>query len=155
MEVSNNINNYQMLSTQQKPVTTPVEPQDPKYTNGEIYEASDGNVIREDGELTLTPQGENNLNSVNVENEAEEDAAAVAQADAQRETATNYLAHQSKKSQVEIYLAVATDGNVEVGSNNDTVSIIESLRDVQKQNNAVAAYATYQENQNSAKPELY
>ena len=42
-----------------------------------------------------------------------------------------------------------SDGKVEVGGN-DTADVIESLRDVQKQNNAVAAYATYEENQNPA-----
>jgi len=156
MEISSHTNNYQALNTQQKPVTLPVEPKpDPTYTNNEIYEASNGNLIRNnDGEVGLTPQGQNNV----AKNEAEETAAAQAEKEAtrteQRGTATNYLAAQSKKSQVEIYLAVATDGKVEVGDDK-TPSIIESLRDVQKQNNAVEAYATYAENQKGGKAALY
>ncbi len=150
MEVSNNTNNYQMLSAQQRHVIQPVPQEDPKYTNGEVYEASQGNAIRNnDGELTLTPQGQNNVDNKKAENTAEAQAASEAQKDAQRSTATDYLAHKSKQSQVEIYLAVATDNKVELG-NDSTASVIESLRDVQKQNNAVEAYATYKENQNPA-----
>jgi hypothetical protein len=150
MEVSTT-NNYQVLSAQQRPSIQPV-PQEPTYSNKEIYEASQGNAIRNDsGEITLTPQGQTNLQSAKAENTAEKEAASQAQKDAQRDTATDYLAHQSKKSQVEIYLSVATDNRVEIGSDGDIVSVIESLRDVQKQNNIVAAYATYQENQNPTK----
>jgi hypothetical protein len=151
MEISNNTNSYQALSTQQKPITLPVEPQEPKYTNGEIYEASQGNAIRNDeGKVVLTPQGQNNVDNVKADNAAEEATASQEQKDAQRSTATDYLAHQSKKSQVEIYLAVASESKVEL-ENDSTASIIESLRDVQKQNNAVEAYATYKENQNPTK----
>jgi len=41
MEVSNINNQYQALQTQQKPVVLPT-PEDPKYSNKEIYEASQG-----------------------------------------------------------------------------------------------------------------
>ena len=58
------------------------------------------------------------------------------------------------QSQVEIYLAVATDGKVDIGDD-QTPSIIESLRDVQKQNNAVEAYATYEENQKNTNSSIY
>ena len=151
MEISNNTNNYQALSAQQKPITLPVEPQEPKYTSGEIYEASQGNAIRNnDGAVVLTPQGQNNVDNKQAAATAEDEAATVAQRDDQRANATDYLAHQSKKSQVEIYLAVASDSKVELG-NDSTASIIESLRDVQKQNNAVEAYATYKENQDPVK----
>jgi len=44
-------------------------------------------------------------------------------------------------------MAVAT--NDESSHFNETASILETLRDVQKQNNTVEAYATYQENQKS------
>jgi len=150
MEISNTINNYQMLSTQQRPTIQPV-PQDPTYSNKEIYEASQGNLIRgNDGEIGLTPQGENSIENAKIQNEEETAAADRATKDDQRANATDYLAHKSMQSQVEIYLAVATDSKVELGSDS-TPSIIESLRDVQKQNNAVQAYATYQENQNPSK----
>jgi hypothetical protein len=149
MEISSQSNNYQMMNTHQQPnpITTPVEPNEPKYTNGEIYEASQGNLIRDDGDISLTPQGENNINNAKQDNADEASAEAQAKTDAQRGVAVDYIGAQSKQSQVEIYLAVATDGKVEVGGN-DTADVIESLRDVQKQNNAVAAYATYEENQN-------
>jgi len=73
---------------------------------------------------------------------------AQAQKDDVRGTVVDYAAYQSKKSQVEIYLSVATDSNVEIG--NDTATILESLRETQKQNNTVQAYAQYQENQQGA-----
>jgi len=154
MEISNNTNNYQTLSSQQQAVTLPIEPQEPEYTNGDIYKASQGNAIRnKDGDIVLTPQGENALNQKEAKNLADEEAAATAQKDSQRATATGYLAYKSQKSQVEIYLAVATDGKS--SSSDSTASVIESLRDVQKQNDAVAAYATYRENQNGNKPILF
>ncbi len=153
MEVSAQSNNYQMMNAQQQHVIQPV-PQEPASSNKDIYEASQGNVIRKDGEVGLTPQGQNNVSNKQDANVAADEAAAQAEKDAQRENATNFLGAKSKQSQVEIYLAVATDSKVELG-NDDTASIIESLRDVQKQNNVVEAYATYQENQNGGKAVLF
>jgi len=155
MQVSNTTNQYQALQTQQQPITTPVEPKDPTYSNKEIYEASQGNLIRnKDGEIGLTPQGQTNINNSQDAKATEADQAAQEQKDARRGTAVDYLAVSSKKSQAEIYLAVATDGNS--GSNNNaTADVISELRDVQKQNNAVQAYATYQDNQAQGKPALY
>ena len=154
MQVSSNTNQYQALQSQQQPVTLPAQPTDPKYSNKEIYEASQGNIIRGDkGKLELTPQGDTKVNN------AKEDAATVvaeetqAQKDSARETATGFLAASSKKSQVEIYLAVATEGKV--SQDNTTADVISTLRDVQKQNNAVQAYATYQEAQKNGAPALY
>ena len=158
MQISAQTNNYQMLNVhqepKQQPITTPVEPNDSTYTNGEIYEASQGNLIRNnDGDISLTPQGETNINNAKDEKATELAAEDQATKDAQRGVAVDYIGAQSKQSQVEIYLAVATEGKVEVGENS-TPSIIESLRDVQKQNNAVEAYATYQANQNPMKSQF-
>ena len=151
MEISNNTNSYQLQAQEYKAVTLPIEPpKEPTYTNKEIYEASGGNLIRVDGELSLTPQGETNINNAKEDKVNETAQAEEAEQDAQRATATGYLAHQSQKSQVEIYLSVAINSKVEL-ENDDTANIIETLRDVQKQNNAVAAYAAYQENQNPSK----
>ena len=152
MEISSQTNNYQMMNNlHQQPVT--IQPVEPKPENehgaGEVYEASNGNAITtKDGGLELTPQGQNNI--ANAQEAAATETANEAQAaqDAKRGTAVDYIGAQSKQSQIEIYLSVATDSKVEVGTDGDTASIIESLRDVQKQNNAVEAYATYQENQN-------
>lgn len=154
MQVSSNTNQYQSLQAQQQPVTLPVQPTEPKYSNKEIYEASQGNVIRNDkDELALTPQGETNLNNTKDAKAEETAAQAQAQKDETRAAATSLLSASSKKSQVEIYLAVATDGKSSSG--NQTADIISSLRDVQKQNNAVQAYATYQEEQKNGAPALY
>ncbi len=147
MQISSTTNSYQALQVQQQPVTTlPIKEPEPTYSDKELYDASQGNIIRNnDGEIGLTPQGETNLNNSQETKANEEAQAQQAQRDDRRGTATDYVAINSKKSQVEIYLAVATDG--EVSSNNETVNVINELRDVQKQNNTVQAYATYQENQ--------
>jgi len=156
MEVSSQINNYQTLNSYQKrqdgPVTIPAEPKPEAVTASpeDVYKASNGNlIIDKDGNLSLTAQGQLNVSNAV---DAKETAAAEetqAQKDEVRGVLVDYTAAQSKKSQIEIALAVATDGEVEYNSN-DTAVILESLRDVQKQNNAVQAYATYKENQNSS-----
>ena len=146
MEISTQTSSFQALSSNQKPITTPVEP--PKvttYSNEEVYEASQGNAIRNDGELTLTPQGETNRANSQADQAATVQAETQAQKDAKRENGADYLSHQSNKSQAEIYLAVATDDSYD--NTNSTATVIETLRDVQKQNNAVQAYAVKQENQ--------
>ena len=146
MQVSSNTNQYQTLQMQQQPITLPVQPTEPKYSNKEIYEASQGNLTRNDkGELTLTPQAETNINNAKNDKAQEVTTQVESQKDDARAAATGLLNASSKKSQVEIYLAVATDG--ESSSGNQTADIISNLRDVQKQNNAVQAYATYQEAQ--------
>jgi hypothetical protein len=154
MQVTNTTNQYQALQTQQQPITTPVEPKDPTYSNKDIYEASQGNLIRGEEGLELTTQGELNVNNTKDAKATETEQAAQAQKDAQRGTAVDYLAVSSKKSQAEIYLAVATDGNSD-SSSNATADIISELRDVQKQNNAVQAYATYQDNQAQGQAALF
>ena len=154
MQVSSTTNQYQALQTQQHPVTLPVQPQDPTYSNKEIYEASQGNLIRgKDGEIELTPQGQTNI--TNAKNDAAQTAASEVQSDkdATRGVAVDYLAASSQKSQVEIYLAVATEGKA--SQNNATADVISELREVQKQNNAVQAYATYKEAEKNGLPALF
>lgn len=70
-----------------------------------------------------------------------------------RKVAVGYLAHQSKKSQIEIYLSVAT--GEDSSNQNSTAQAVSSLRDVQKQNDAVEAYATYKEEQKNSQPTLF
>ena len=149
MQVSGNTNNYQTLNAQQQAVTLPA-PQEPKYSDKEVYEGSNGNLYRGKDGISLTPQAEININNSKEDKATQTSQESQAQKDAQRGVAVDYLAASSKQSQVEIYLAAATDG--EYSSNNATADIINTLRDVQKQNNAVEAYATYKEAQNSAKP---
>jgi len=148
MEVSTQTNSFQTMNNHQKNVTTPVEPKEPTYGNKEIYEASQGNLIRNDGEIVLTSQGQNSVANAKADNVAEAEAESQAKQDNMRETGVDYIAQQSKQSQIEIYLSVATDSEVDVGSS--TASVVETLRDVQKQNDAVEAYAKYQENQNGS-----
>lgn len=142
MELSSNTYNN-------NPSIQPIPKQDPTYSNKEVYEASQGNVVRNNsGELAVTPQGQTNLNNAQEAKATQTAEQVQASKDSQRDNATNILSTQSKKSQVEIYLSVASEGNDNPIENN-TASIIESLRDVQKQNNAVEAYAAYKENQNT------
>jgi len=130
------------VTATQPPSIQPV-PQTPTYSNKEVYDASQGNVIRgESGDLQLTPQGETNLNNAKEEATTEAQAQTQAKRDDTRANAVDYLAYSSKKSQVEIYLAVASD------SDDSTANIVSALRDVQKQNAAVEAYAQYQAGEN-------
>jgi hypothetical protein len=154
MQVNTNTNQYQLLQTQQQPVTLPVEPKDPIYSNREIYDASQGNIIRDDeGNLTLTPQGQVNYNNEKEALAAQTAATIQAEKDALRATATDFIEQSSKKSQLEIYFAVATDG--ESAEDDTTIEVLSNLRDVQKQNNTIEAYAKYQEAQNSTNPSFY
>jgi len=153
MEVSSQTNNYQALNSYQQrketPVTLPVEQPKTEASPEDVYKASNGNLISDkDGNISLTPEGQ--LNVSNAQSAQEEALAQETQSqkDALRGVAVDYTAAQSKKSQVEIALAVATDSSL--SSSNDTAAVLESLRDVQKQNNTVEAYATYKQNQNSS-----
>jgi len=125
------------------------------FASEDIYKASKGNlVVGKDGDIVLTPQGQNNIsNAIDAKN-AEIAQENQAQKDAQKDLAVDYLGAQSKKSQVEIYLAVALDNKADL-KEDAKASIFETLRDVQKQNNAVQAYAAYQENQKGGKPALF
>ena len=117
--------------TQPTPMPIVVSPREERF-NENIYEASNGYIINtEDGELALTPQGQTNLDNKKENNALEAQLQSQEQKDQQRANGAEYLAHKSMQSQVEIYLAVATDSNV----------------DIQKQNSAVEAYAIYEENQ--------
>ncbi|WP_321777224.1 hypothetical protein [Sulfurimonas sp.] len=155
MQVSSQTNNFAAMNAYQQPVQQIAPKPEPTHSNEDIYKASNGNLVAgKDGGVALTPQGE--LNVANKQEEKATQASDEEQAtkDAQRGVATDYLGTQSKKSQVEIYLAVTSDSKVSLGEN-DTASIIETLRDVQKQNNAVQAYSTYQENQKGGHPALF
>ena len=133
MEISNQTNNYQTLNMQQKPISIQPVPNEDKPS------------------LEVSP--EKRLDIENTINDKQTEAADKTQAekDQLRMAMVNDLEKQSKKTQVEIYLSVATDSKVELGGNS-TIDSLNILRDVQKQNNSVAAYATYQENQNGDMP---
>ena len=135
MQVTSQINSYQDLSVKPTPVTIQPVPQEEKKLSN----------------LEVSPE-----KRLEVENSVDDKQTANAeksqeQRDQQRGLLVDQLERQSRKTQVEIYLSVATDSKVEIGGNN-TIDSINILKDVQKQNNSVAAYATYQENQNEANP---
>lgn len=129
MQVSSNSNNYQTLSTQNKQVTAPVQAEE------------------------LKPQEQLKPGDAQEDQATQASQPTQTQQDAKPGVAVDYLAASSKKSQVEIYLAAATEGTS--GSNDKTPSVIESLRDVQKQNKAVEAYAAYKTNQDNSTPTPY
>jgi len=153
MEVATQTNNYQMLNAYKQnsdgPVTLPVEPKEPTYSLGDIYDASQGNLISDrEGNISLTPQGEVNLGNAIDDKKTQVEQEEQAKKDAFRSSVVDYVGMQSKKSQAEIYLSVATDSDMDLGGAKDTAQVLESLRDIQKQNNLVQAYAIYKENQN-------
>jgi len=154
MEVSSQTNNYQAINAYQKnveaPVTLPVEPGQTVTSPEDVYKASNGNVISDQsGNISLTPQGQLNASNAQSAQDTAKAEETQAQKDAKRGIAVDYTASQSKKSQVEIAMAVASDDSSTNSAMNETATIVESLRDVQKQNNVVQAYATYKENQNA------
>jgi biotin synthase-related radical SAM superfamily protein len=57
----------------------------------------------------------------------------------------DYAGVQSKKSQWDIYMSVMTQSDVD-SSDDGMINFLEELRDIQKQNNTVEAYALYAEN---------
>lgn len=156
MNVSNVQNNYQTLNSYQRPVVPeqpvekpPIEKPTTEYSPGEVYKASKGNIIADrEGNLSLTPQGE--LNVANAKQARADAATAELQEkkDNLRGFVVDYAAYQSKKTQVEIYLAVATqNSDIDININHKSINVVESLRETQKQNNIVQAYTQYQENQ--------
>ena len=153
MQVEASSYGYSALNNYQKPSILPIEL--PDYSNKEIYEASDGNIIRgDDGKLHLTPQGQTNLNNAIEDAQKEVQAQKEQEAAATREFVAGVVSAQSKKTQAEIYLAVASDGKYSIGNGISASDIIKSLRDVQEHNNFVQAYAAYAQNQQD-KPVLY
>lgn len=139
-------NNYQAPSTlqrrQEPPVTAPVESQEPQESqdsSNEASEASSSNTVSSgNAGMSSSQQDQGNVNNVVNSLTTQQTQE---QTDAPKSVAVDYVGSQSKQSQVEINLSAATD------SQNSTASTLESLRNVQKQNNAVDAYATYRENQ--------
>jgi len=125
MQVSQNTN-YELIST-------------PKKENEDFVNNQEIKLQEQKSEV-LTAQNEQRNVSIEEKDEL-------------RKTAVNYLDNQSKKSQAEIYLSVATDEDT--SNQNSTTQAINSFRDVQKQNEVVEAYATYKEEQKNSEPSLF
>ncbi|NOQ30084.1 MAG: hypothetical protein GQ570_03065 [Helicobacteraceae bacterium] len=141
MEISTQTNSYEQMSMYQQKVTA----QEALVEVG--LPPSTMPIKEETPEKEIPIEEQMRLDAEAATKKEQEDADVQASKDAQREYAAGYASHQSKQSQVEIYLSVATGSDIDLG--NDTANILETLRDVQKQNNQVTAYSTYQENQNS------
>ena len=137
MNISTQNTNYQTLVQHQKPTKL--------YNKQEISKASNGNAtVGKDGEITLTPQG-----MVNLEHTFEKDVKAIEKEVRKEEQAFLHFAadvikEQSQKMQVEMFLAVANEG-MHNGISNNTINLIELLREVQLENNIVQAYSIYEE----------
>jgi len=137
MKISSQNNNYQTLLQHQKP--------NKFYNKLEISKASNGNAtLDKDGKLELTPQG-----MVNLEHALEKDVQAIDKEVKKEEKAllhfaADFLKEQSQKMQVEMFLSVAIESEHE-GISNNTINLIELLREAQLENNIVEAYAIYEE----------
>ena len=107
------------------------------------------NVARaNNSEVFLRPDEQIKTNKAQDEKTTEISEELQSNKDSQRENATNTLAKQSKKSQVEISLATTTE-KTQSSIKNDTAETIETLRDAQKRNDTLQAHAAYKENQNT------
>ena len=137
MQVTSQINSYQDLNIQQKPVTIKPDQQEEKRL-------SDTDISTEK-RLEIENRVDDKKIAVTDKSQEEKDQL--------RGVMVDRLEHQSKKTQVEIYLSVATDSNVKLGESS-TKDSLNILRDVQKQNNEVVAHATYQENQKESATSL-
>jgi len=128
MEVSslNNYNtlvNYQRITTPKNPSILPIE-------------------TPQEQEPQLTPEQQLELQKqleALQEKKAQEEQE---KKDTLRAFTMDYIGTQSKKTQFEIYLSGMLENDVDI--TND-INIIESLRDVKKQNELINGYATYKE----------
>jgi len=108
---------------------------------------SNGNIIQPiepPRQPVISEETESKINDKIQEYRDEAISKEISEKDKQREVATTIAGHQSKKDQIEIYLAVATDKDVEL---TDTRKAVENLQDIKKENDVVKNIATYKENQ--------
>jgi len=134
MELSS-VNPYRHLAQYQQPAVMPEKP--------------DLITIPEFEKPELSPENRLKLQDRIEEIVDEKEAAEQAEKDALRELTAQYVGTQSKKTQWEIYMSVATDSAVDL-DDGDGIEFIRTLRDIQTQNNLVKAYAAYQENADDA-----
>jgi hypothetical protein len=131
MQVSSQMNSYQDLSIQQKPVTIQPVPEEGK----------------KNPDIEISPEKRLDVENTIDDKQTQEALESQEKRDQQRGLLVDSIERQSKKTQVEIYLSVATDSKVEIGGNN-TIDSINTLRDIQKQNSMVSGHEIYQANQN-------
>jgi len=130
--VNNTSNPYQDITAyQRKDILPVIKPENPIYPEKPI-----------NAKLELSPEDELKMQH------AKEEAARKAEEEKEEKIAklkalmAQYTKEQSIKSQIEIYLSVATDSDVDMGNDSN---ILDILRDIQDQNNSMHGYETYQE----------
>ena len=138
MQVDNSLSNYTTLMQYQRP-SIPEKPQESPVT---IPEFGDQEIIDTIKDVVgdITTDIKENLQENVLENEEETQA----KKDEARVFLADYAGVNSKKNQWDIYMSVMTESDVDT-SNDNTISFLNNLRDVQEQNNRVEAYAQYQE----------
>jgi hypothetical protein len=136
MQVSAYNNPYQYLQQYQQPrkegpVSTPVEPRPPV-------------TIPEYERPTLPTEAKMKLQERVDEKRTEVGDTLQSQKDAIRQYTAAYVGAQSKKTQFEIYMNNTTDS--ELDSDTPTgIEFMQTLRDIQKQNNTIKAFSAYQD----------
>jgi hypothetical protein len=136
MQVSAYNNPYQYLQQYQQPqkegpVSTPVEPQPPI-------------TIPEYERPTLPTETQMELQDRINEKRAELGDTLQSQKDAIRQYTVAYTGAQSKKTQFEIYMNNSTDSHIDSDAPTG-IEFMQTLRDIQKQNNTIKAFAAYQD----------
>lgn len=93
-------------------------------------------------DINLTPEEKLDIQQTIEDAIAKREAEKEQKAQRTRSLLAQYTKTQSVKTQVEIYLSVATDSDVDFNSDSN---LIEILSDIKKQNDMMAGYATYKE----------
>ncbi|WP_300364585.1 hypothetical protein [Hydrogenimonas sp.] len=122
---------YQHLAQYQQPVAIPGKP--------------DLITIPEFEKPELSPENRLKLQDRIAEKIDDVKTGLQEQRDALRELTVGYIGTQSKKTQWEIYMSVTTEADMDSDAPSG-IEFYQTLRDIQKQNNVVKAYAAYQEN---------
>jgi hypothetical protein len=126
MEISQtNQNLYQSLNSYQRVL----EPKDPTIQPMPLPE-------------TPTPELSDEQKEAIVDYKKQKEAEEQEQKDDLRKYYVASTGIKSKQTQFEIYMSEMTNSDVEISND---VNIIENLREIQKQNDAIEGYATYKE----------
>jgi len=127
-------NPYAQMMVYQRPSIQPIEnPMDKPVTIPEFQKPE------------LSPEQQLNLQDKVAEKTGEIRDNVEDQRDRLRQVTVGYAAIDSKKSQFEIYMNGMTGGDLE-SDNDNAFQFYDRLREIQKQNNTIRAYAAYQEN---------
>jgi len=127
--INNSLNIYQDISAYQRKDIPFVKPEHPVYPEQPIID-----------EIELSPEAEMNIQRAKEEAKAEEEAQKQAKEEELRALMAQYTKERSIQTQIEIYLSVSTDTDVSLGNDLD---LLNTLRDLQSQNDSMHGYETY------------